>query len=352
MNKDFDSKKYKEENDNIKLNNSQKQILLNKMREADKQAELDRFEKPQSVKANYGRWIKATAVSLAVVLLGGAVCFGFSKFGTGKNNGFSIVASAADINDSTPDSEKANDTGLLTKDNPVALECNILTSSFLQEFTDEGVIPYLNENGKQDIFFEFSLSKFNIKGEDIKNVKIKSNTDYVYFCIYKEDFNAVNGELSHSNYTSDELMKYLEGKTNNDQIAFCDEFTYNNNDGSDNIVLSNHIELIGESNRQNKDIDYATEKFWEIGSQIDEEKPNLSKNSGAIPEVINDLYEQQSKYYDKIISDTLNGATIEITVTFENNTQETQLIELGYEKEVESNGDGMYWITAKLVEEK
>ena len=110
-NNDFDRKTYKSETDKIKLNENQKEILLNKMREADRQLENEK-NKPKKNKIFNTTWTRAVAASLAVALIGTACYMGFSNFNkASENNGattsddskkssgniFSITANAAEI---------------------------------------------------------------------------------------------------------------------------------------------------------------------------------------------------------------------------------------------------------------
>ena len=114
-NNDFDRETYKKEGENVKLSRTQKEILLEKMREADSQFESEE-NKPKKSKIFYSAWIRAVAASLAVAMVGTACYLGFTNFNkASENNGattfddskksngniFSITANAAEIENKT-----------------------------------------------------------------------------------------------------------------------------------------------------------------------------------------------------------------------------------------------------------
>lgn len=75
--KDFDKETYKNEAEKIKLSKNQKDILLEKMREADRNLKA---EKPEKNKILCSAWIRAVAASLVVAIIGGACYLGILNY--------------------------------------------------------------------------------------------------------------------------------------------------------------------------------------------------------------------------------------------------------------------------------
>lgn len=370
-NNDFDRKTYKSETDKIKLNENQKEILLNKMREADRQLENEK-NKPKKNKIFDTTWTRAVAASLAVVLIGTACYMGFSNFNkASENNGattsddskkssgniFSITANAAEI-------ENKSVIGMFSGMNGGQF--------LLKDFENEDTV-YRNKQGKVDYFNDYELTELNIKGSNIESVVFRSNRKGVYFVISSEIFTssedekidnennkiidnrylgqkkiAESGEFSdynsleNSQYTKAEFEEHADGLYG----EFCDGFIYTlkNSTVTEQIIeIGQAISLVVETDRTDSGIDEIMNEFCELSDKLlSLRAENRSANGefGIVSDEENKLEKKMKKLNNQMVQKTADGAEIAVTVKFTDGSAQTQKINVGY---YESQEDSEYF---------
>lgn len=350
----FDPKIYKEEYDNIKLTQEQKNILLAKIRKPERNSDNNYSKSEKALDVFYNVWMKAAAVTLAVALIGSAAYFCLNNNTDNLHkNSFSFVVSAAETGKNTE-----------ITDSEIGFSSGMSTSGFaLKNFTDSGVEIYPNKQGKSDYFIEYELTDLYVVGENIDTVTFTANKDYTYFVLYPgntndEEFDLqqwINSNfsqvkpLTNSQYSSDELDEHGDGMYG----VFCDSFTYKNNndaEGEQRISMNKLAELVIETDRTDDDIDKWMEKFCIASDENLEHKVQRYYETGGVgggeisdAEKKNEEIMQEN--LDKIVKKTLENATVDVTVKFNDGTEDKKTIILGYEK----TEDGYYWITARLA---
>lgn len=370
-NNDFDRKTYKSETDKIKLNENQKEILLNKMREADRQLENEK-NKPKKNKIFDTTWTRAVAASLAVAIIGTACYMGFLNFNkASENNGattsddskkssgniFSITANAAEI-------ENKSVIGMFSGMNGGQF--------LLKDFENEDTV-YRNKQGKVDYFNDYELTELNIKGSNIESVVFRSNRKGVYFVISSEIFTSSEYEkidnennkiidnrylgqkkiaesgdfsdynsLENSQYTKAEFEEHSDGLYG----EFCDGFTYTlkNSTVTEQIIeIGQAISLVVETDRTDSGIDEIMNEFCELSDKLlSLRAENRSANGefGIVSDEENKLEKKMEKLNNQMVQKTVDGAEIAVTVKFTDGSAQTQKINVGY---YESEEDGVYF---------
>lgn len=370
-NNDFDRKTYKSETDKIKLNENQKEILLNKMREADRQLENEK-NKPKKNKIFDTTWTRAVAASLAVALIGTACYMGFLNFNKGsENNGattsgdskkssgniFSITANAAEI-------ENKSVIGMFSGMNGGQF--------LLKDFENEDTV-YRNKQGKVDYFNDYELTELNIKGSNIESVVLRSNRKGVYFVISSEIFVSTEDEmidnennkiidnryfgqkkiaesgdfsdynsLENSQYTKAEFEEHSDGLYG----EFCDGFTYtlkNPTDKEQIIEIGQAISLVVETDRTDSDIDELMNEYCKLNDELltlRAENRRANGEFGTVSDEENELERKMEKLNNQMVQKTADGAEIAVTVKFTDGSTQTQKINVGY---YESEEDGVYF---------
>lgn len=370
-NNDFDRKTYKSETDKIKLNENQKEILLNKMREADRQLENEK-NKPKKNKIFDTTWTRAVAASLAVAIIGTACYMGFLNFNkASENNGattsddskkssgniFSITANAAEI-------ENKSVIGMFSGMNGGQF--------LLKDFENEDTV-YRNKQGKVDYFNDYELTELNIKGSNIESVVFRSNRKGVYFVISSEIFTSSEDEkidnennkiidnrylgqkkiaesgdftdynsLENSQYTKAEFEEHSDGLYG----EFCDGFTYtlkNPTDKEQIIEIGQAISLVVETDRTDSGIDEIMNEFCELSDKLlslRAENRRANGEFGTVSDEENELERKMEKLNNQMVQKTADGAVIDVTVKFTDGSTQTQKINVGY---YESEEDGVYF---------
>lgn len=370
-NNDFDRKTYKSETDKIKLNENQKEILLNKMREADRQLENEK-NKPKKNKIFDTTWTRAVAASLAVAIIGTACYMGFLNFNkASENNGattsddskkssgniFSITANAAEI-------ENKSVIGMFSGMNGGQF--------LLKDFENEDTV-YRNKQGKVDYFNDYELTELNIKGSNIESVVFRSNRKGVYFVISSEIFTSSEYEkidnennkiidnrylgqkkiaesgdfsdynsLENSQYTKAEFEEHSDGLYG----EFCDGFTYtlkNPTDKEQIIEIGQAISLVVETDRTDSGIDEIMNEFCELSDKLlslRAENRRANGEFGTVSDEENELERKMEKLNNQMVQKTADGAEIAVTVKFTDGSAQTQKINVGY---YESEEDGVYF---------
>lgn len=366
-NNDFDRKTYKSETDKIKLNENQKEILLNKMREADRQLENEK-NKPKKNKIFDTTWTRAVAASLAVAIIGTACYLGFSNFNKAaegntatssaenkKSNGniFSITANAAEIENKSV----------------IGMFSGISGGQFLMRDFEKEDTLYRNKQGKVDYFNDYELTELNVKGSNIESVTFKAERKSVYFVIDLNVFeNSADNEsykmygeghselkkiaergdfsdydsLENSQYTKAEFEEHSDGLYG----EFCDGFTYtlkNPTDTEQIIEIGQAISLVVETDRTDSGIDEIMNEFCELSDKLlSLRAENRSANGefGIVSDEENKLEKKMEKLNNQMVQKTVDGAAIDVTVKFTDGSTQTQKINVGY---YESEEDSEYF---------
>lgn len=370
-NNDFDRKTYKSETDKIKLNENQKEILLNKMREADRQLENEK-NKPKKNKIFDTTWTRAVAASLAVAIIGTACYMGFLNFNkASENNGattsgdskkssgniFSITANAAEI-------ENKSVIGMFSGMNGGQF--------LLKDFENEDTV-YRNKQGKVDYFDDYELTQLSVKGSNVESVTFTSNRKSIYFVIspnvfensadetddesYKiyddgygqlkkiaesGDFSDYNS-LENSQYTKAEFEEHADGLYG----EFCDRFTYtlkNPTDKEQIIEIGQAISLVVETDRTDSDIDELMNEYCKLNDELltlRAENRRANGEFGTVSDEENELERKMEKLNNQMVQKTADGAEIAVTVKFTDGSAQTQKINVGY---YESEEDSEYFL--------
>lgn len=370
-NKDFGRETYKSEAENVKLSGNQKEILLNKMREADRQFERGEH-KPKKNKIFNTTWTRAVAVSLAVVLVGTACYMGFSNYEktaesntattnsqSKKSNGniFSITANAAEIENKSV----------------IGMFSGINGAQFLMKDFENEDSRYRNKQGKVDYFNDFELTELNIKGSNIQSVTFKSNKKSVYFVISPDIFADLEDEeignetnkiyesgyferkniaetgnfsdydsLENSQYTKAEFKEHADGLYG----EFCDGFTYTlkNPTNKEKIInIGQAISLVVETDRTDSEIDRLMNEYCDLDDGYMAERAENRQINGEFGETSdeeNSIYEKMVKLNSRMIQKAVDGAVIDVTIKFTDGSTQTQKINIGY---YESEEDGVYY---------
>lgn len=340
----LDFKQYKEAYSKIQLTEKQKNILIVKASESKKPAKNNPL-------TSHGRsqficFILKRAVPcfLVFVLLSGCI-FVYTNYINSKNT-FSIVASAAEL----PDSEQS--------DTVIGIFSDSGMSEFAMNdfgYVDENNPLYnnhlINEQGKIDYFCLFALTELNVVGKNIKEVTFKANKKFTYFSIeplYQSEKELDEVLEMFSDYESIENSQYSrdEGDGFFAETGRCDGFTYINpniDDEEQTINLGEYLNFVVESDRTDKEIDEAVSNIEEVYSAyelvVDTEKGEaktvkVSEKSDA------ELDNQLEKNIGILCEKTLQGATIDVTVKFADNSTQTKVIKVDFYQKIE---DGIYY---------
>lgn len=368
---DFDRETYKNEAENIKLSRNQKEILLEKMREADRKLEKEE-NKPKKNKIFNTTWTRAVAASLAVALIGTACYVGFLNFNkASENNGattsgdskkssgniFSITANAAEIENKSV----------------IGMFSGISGGQFLMRDFEKEDSLYRNKQGKVDYFNDYELTELNIKGSNIESVVFRSNRKGVYFVISSEIFTSSEDEkidnennkiidnryfgqkkiaesgdfsdynsLENSQYTKAEFEEHSDGLYG----EFCDGFTYtlkNPTDKEQIIEIGQAISLVVETDRTDSDIDELMNEYCKLNDELltlRAENRRANGEFGTVSDEENELERKMEKLNNQMVQKTADGAEIAVTVKFTDGSAQTQKINVGY---YESEEDGVYF---------
>lgn len=369
-NNDFDRETYKKEGENVKLSRTQKEILLEKMREADSQFESEE-NKPKKSKIFYSAWIRAVAASLAVAMVGTACYLGFTNFNkASENNGattfddskksngniFSITANAAEIENKTV----------------MGMFSGLSGGQFLMRDFEKEDSLYRNKQGKVDYFNDYELTQLSVKGSNVESVTFTSNRKSIYFVInpnvfensadetddesykiYDDGYSQLKkiadtgdfsdyDSLENSQYTKAEFEEHADGLYG----EFCDRFTYtlkNPTDKEQIIEIGQVISLVVETDRTDSGIDEIMNEFCELSDKLlSLRAENRSANGefGIVSDEENKLEKKMEKLNNQMVQKTVDGALIDVTVKFTDGSTQTQKINVGY---YESEEDSEYF---------
>ncbi|MDO5764951.1 MAG: hypothetical protein Q4P84_04500 [Elusimicrobiales bacterium] len=370
-NNDFDRETYKNEAENIKLSKNQKEILIEKMREADRKPEKEE-NKPKKNKIFNTTWTRAVAASLAVALIGTACYMGVSNFNKAsekngtttsddskKSNGnlFSITANAAEI-------ENKSVIGMFSGMNGGQF--------LLKDFENKDTV-YRNKQGKVDYFNDYELTELNIKGSNIESIVFRSNRKGVYFVISSEIFVSSEDEiidnennkiidnryfgqkkiaesgifsdynsLENSQYTKAEFEEHSDGLYG----EFCDGFTYTLKNPSDKeqiIEIGQAISLVVETDRTDSEIDKLMNEYCDLNDELlalRAENRSADGEFGTVSDEENEIELKMGKLNNQMVKKAVDGAVINVTVKFTDGSTQTRKINVGY---YENDEDGVYF---------
>lgn len=319
MIKNFDSQKYEKEYDEIRLSQTEKNIIKANMNLA-AEGILNR-----SNKYGFSFNIKKMQAVLAVILIA-VICtliYVAPNFSGNSKNYFTIVADAAENNS--------------VSTNINEIYSGISTTGFMSD----DKIP--NKQGKYDFYSSFDITDFRIKGNNIKSITVKSNKKSCYFFMdYSADLTKFSDykTLENSQYTSQELANF--GKLG--QLC-CDGFTYTVEQTEDEqlIQLGNLFSYVLETDRTDNEIDRFLTEYEGLEAPKYEIRQKHHKEYGedtAIPltdEQI-EIDNKQCFCIDKFIEKTLDDATIDVIVNYTDGTSAKTIIDVDYVVE-NSNGN-------------
>ncbi|MCH5297078.1 MAG: hypothetical protein J1E85_05360 [Ruminococcus sp.] len=329
----FNVDKFAEEMDTVSLTQNQKEILLDKMRKFNENANSDKSSK--KIKLNYSVWIKSVAAALVVAMIFGGV-FVYTNSINAKNS-FVVVASAAEL----PESE-LNDAIVGAFSDGGRAEFAMYDFDYVDVNNPLYSTHLLNEQGKIDYFNFFNLSELNIVGKNIESVTFKANKKFTYFSIEPYYHAEKSLEEILSMFTNcDTLSNSQYDKNAGDGFnGYCDSFTYKNPDISNEeqtLELGGYISFVVESDRTDEEIDEYVKKIEEVYSAYKTvDTPDETTSAKMNEELMNEI----TKSVGEIDKKTLHGATIDITVNFADGSSQTKVLNVDFYQKVE---DGVYY---------
>lgn len=331
----FNRKEYAESYDKIRLTDRQKNFLMSNMQTA-----AGAKEKRTHTQSTLKLWVRTVAAVLTLVIFCGAFYF---IVGT-EGNSFTIVAGAAE-----------------TDNSEVIIKSDLLAGTYAPSFferKDTADCSY-DEYGC-DWFEHFSLSELSIKGENIDTVTFKANKNFTYFALFPIGENNKTYEEMQTPYKSKDFYEdveksyetimpftqshYKEKSVEEEPYAaadcgkMCDGFVYKNQDKSDGeqtISLGNSMYFCLETDRTDATVDKYTGLMNECMIKHEENvrKRLEGRESGdeyALNEEETQALNQIEEYRRNLIEIMLDGATIDVTVKFNDGTQQTRVLELDY----------------------
>ncbi len=311
----FDVNQYKSENSRLSLTPLQKSLITAKM------YQTCEAMKKENTKTKKHFWVKGIAAVLVIALFVGV---GFVGFGNTEKpeNWFVLSVSAAATSDES-ELFSTNDKANTTHATIGGYTESAMTGFFME--SDGGV---LTKDGFKDYFAYYHMEDLAVKGENIKSNEFESNKKGVYFVLSPTDNNA--DYLNSTAYIDSVLTDYDKRETlNNSQYSFdelreyapyllwpCDGFRYNSKVSSgeeENLLPTNHIDIIIESDHNDSEVSAWVKEIGQIENRNEESS-----------------YERYSKLEEKIQQKMLDDAKLTVTVTYADNSTETQVINLVY----------------------
>lgn len=331
----FNRKEYAESYDKIRLTDRQKSFLMSNM-----QATAGVKEKRTHTQGALKLWVRTVAAVLTLVIFCGAFYF---ISGTGGNS-FTIVAGAAEAGNSE-----------------VVIKSDLLAGTYAPSlFEKKAPDVYSSDKYGNDWFEHFSLSELSIKGKNIDTVTFKANKNFTYFALFPIGENNKTYEEMQTPYKSKDFYEaveksyetimpftqshYKEKSIKEEPYAaadygkMCDGFVYKNQDKSDGeqtISLGNSMYFCLETDRTDATVDKYTGLMNECMIKHEEDmRRRLEGREPGSEYVLNEeetqALNQIEEYRRRLIEIMLDGATIDVTVKFNDGTQQTRVLELGY----------------------
>lgn len=331
----FNRKEYAESYDKIRLTDRQKSFLMSNM-----QATAGVKEKRTNTQCTLKLWVRTVAAVLTLVIFCGAFYF---ISGTGGNS-FTIVAGAAEAGNSE-----------------VVIKSDLLAGTYAPSlFEKKAPDVYSSDKYGNDWFEHFSLSELSIKGKNIDTVTFKANKNFTYFALFPIGENNKTYEEMQTPYKSKDFYEaveksyetimpftqshYKEKSIKEEPYAaadygkMCDGFVYKNqdkSDGEETISLGNSMYFCLETDRTDATVDKYTVLMNECMIKHEEDmRKRLEGREPGSEYVLNEeetqALNQIEEYRRRLIEIMLDGATIDVTVKFNDGTQQTRVLELGY----------------------
>lgn len=333
---EFNRNEYANSVEKIKLNNTQKNILISKMQQAEsKEVKIYPIKK-------YRLWTKAVAVVLSLALIGGVFYF----FGSNifNQNSFVLTANASEISETDITIESEYIAGM---------KVNIFERKDLAEYSEE---EYLTDEVEH-----ISFSDLSITGENIDTVTFKANKNLTHFTIFPMGEYAFESDLDENNKpirdaefieavekTYDEVFPFTQSnfrekdeETNSltAQGKRCDGFTYKNTDtseGEHTISFGSNVSFCLETDRFHDEVqdeymdimEECAEYRREMFEKYEHEMESDGKRTLTDEEVANEQKFQE--YRGKLLKRLIDGAAVDITVKYRDGTQQTKTLELKY----------------------
>lgn len=322
MIKNFDSQKYEKEYDEIKLSQTEKNIIKANMNLA--------AEGILKKNSKYDFTFNTKIIqAVAAVILVAVICTLIyiapiaPNFSGNSKNYFTLVANAAENSSSSTNIKE--------------IYSGISTSGYMSD----DKVP--NEHGKYDFYSSFDITDFRIKGNNIKSITVKSNKNFCYFSLdYQADLTKFSDckTLENSQYTSRELAEF--GKFG--QLC-CDGFTYTveQTENEQLIQLGGLFSYVLETDRTDNEIDSYLTEYDELEAPKYEIRQKQHKKHGDdvaiyLTDEEIEISNKQSFCTDKFIEKSLDGATIDIIVNYKDGTSAKTKIDVDYIVQ-NSNGD-------------
>lgn len=309
----FDVNQYKKENNNLFLTPLQKSLIISKM------YQTDDMKKEKATRKYI--WSKGIAALVAIALIVGIGFVGFGKEET--ENWFMLSVSAASTDDEAQHSS--------TDDETVRKEAAIggYSESAMTGFFMESENGTLTKDGFKDYFAYYHMEGLSINGANIKSIEFASSKKGIYFVLNPTDNSA--DYLSDTAYIDSALTEYdKRGSLNNSQYSFdelreyapyllwpCDSFRYNidtaSTDEEGNLLPTNLIDIVLESDHSDPQVMPWVKEIGNIETKNDI-----------------DSFKHYAELEEKIQQKMLDDAELTVTVTYADNSTETQEIDLVY----------------------
>ena len=330
----FNREEYANSVDKIKLNNTQKNILISKMQQVEAK---DTKVYPIS---KYRYFTKAVAAVLSLAMIGGLFCF----LGGIDRNSFIMTANASEISEAEI---------IIESDYVAGMKVNVLERKPLAEYADEEYVT--------DWIEQISISDLSVTGKNIDSVTFKANKKLTHFTLFPMGEYAFESQFDENNkpIRDNTFIEAVE-KTYEDVLPFtnsnfqekseetnslivqgkrCDGFTYKNPDtseGEQTISFGTNVTLCLETDRFH---DEAQAEYMDIMQECENSynatgKEYVELENGMCQYILSDeetaLVQKQYEYRGKLLERLIDGASIDVTVKFKNGSQQTKTLELKY----------------------
>ncbi len=312
----FDKEAYRSANDKLTLSADKKNSIIREMRGA-----ADSSYKQRS-RVRGGIWKGAVAAALVAAVLFGGIASN-TNGGTAQENSFVISVYAE---------EACSQSGLT--------ELSFSEAGISGGWT-AGLNEYMNEDGKYDSFFSFSIEGFVFSGSNIENVSVHSNSDYIYFALDEDMSYTAIEPLTHSQYTQKELTTYcgLYGEIGD---GYTTEEFYDDSYTKGFQGTNFSLRLVAETNRHNATIDELAQEYYDAAEAV------LGSESGMT------ATEEDNERYNKamycLLTEMLKGATLDVTASFTDGTSQTFTLQLSFTP-IMIDDRTSYSLTAKIIDE-
>ena len=325
---------YKKEMSALGLSNEQKNLLKVKMYQADETQGEQTRRRGTRIKP-----IRIAAGALALALVAGGAYIGASVGGNIKQAGkkskkpFIITANAAEVRKKYADAKIGDDA--------IAVYSGSAGMGWLFDGYSKDGAYY--KDGYVDYFISYDMDAFRISADNISSVTLSTNKKGLYFTVtpyadtdwdvYDEEAKKeeekektekakyIFGDLTHSQYTRDELVKYNNGLG---REFFADSVTYKNTDHSKQVKMDNAVALMIESDHGNEEIAGYLNELQEL------EKQSISLRDAAINGTDDGKKQSVDRRIEligeRIIKIMLEKAEINVEVKYTDGTTESRAL--------------------------